>query len=263
VNHSGDREYWEERARRYGRAACGCLDPIEYEYEERLRWDAFRRLVPLHASWRVLDIGCGVGTWSRRIAAFGCRVTGADFSAEMIRMATPAERVEFIVGSAQDLALPDRSFDLALSVTVLQHITWDSELQRALANVRRMLKADGRFFVIEYSPQHPPPRPAGASHMQYRSGEEWVHLCSSAGFELTRDSGIRFIGHRVLGSGVARWRRLRNRKRPQETESGLEGLTGSERALSAVATAVDLMAARIPGGGRFSDVKALVFKPLL
>ncbi len=256
MTQSADRDYWEERARRHGTAACGCLNPIEYRYEERLRWDALQRLVKPRAGWDVLDIGCGVGTWSRRLAAQGARVVGADFSAEMIKMATPAKGVEFMVGSAQDLDLPDGRFDLVLSVTVLQHITTEGELPRALANIHRMLKPGGRFFLLEYSPNRPPAQDPRASHMRYRARDEWIAVCRDAGFELVRVTGARYVGHRVLGGGVARWRRWRG-MRGAEAENAT--LTGPEKALEGVATALDLIAARIPGMNSFSDLHAFLF----
>jgi SAM-dependent methyltransferase len=257
VSQSADREYWEERARRHGTAACGCLNPIEYRYEERLRWDAFQRLVDLQPGWDVLDIGCGVGTWSRRIAGQGAHVVGADFSAEMIKMATPAQGVEFVVGSAQDLDLPSGKFDLVLSVTVLQHITSDPELQLALANIRRMLKVGGRLFVLEYSPNQPPAEVARPSHMRYRTCDEWIEVCGQAGFDLARVTGVRYIGHRVLGGGVARWRRWRGRRDPAEAENPI--LTGPEKALQGLATTIDLIAARVPGTSSISDLHAFLF----
>jgi SAM-dependent methyltransferase len=253
VLSAGDREYWEERARRHGAAACGCLNPVEYRYEERLRWDAFRRLVKLQRGWEVLDVGCGTGTWSRRIAAMGATVVGADFSSEMVRMATPAPGVEFMVGSAQDLALADGRFDLVVSVTVLQHITSDPELERALANLHRMLKPGARFFLLEYSPVGARAQPAGAGHMRYRTVDDWTMLCGRAGFELAKLTGVRFIGHRVLGGGVARWRRLR-RRAPENPELDL-----AETALRGMAGTIDLISARIPGTSSIADLHAFLF----
>jgi ubiquinone/menaquinone biosynthesis C-methylase UbiE len=254
---SADRDYWEERARRHGTAACGCLNPIEYRYEERLRWDAFQRLVRPQPGWNVLDIGCGVGTWSRRIAGLGANVVGADFSAAMIKMATPTKGVEFMVGSAQDLDLPDGRFDLVLSVTVLQHITADDELRRALANIRRMLKGGGRFFVIEYSPYRLNDQQARASHMRYRTRDEWISVFTVSGFDMVKVTGVRYVGHRVLGGGVARLRRLR--RRPDA--AGIEDptLAGPEKALSLLGTGFDLIAARIPGMNSISDLHAFLF----
>lgn len=253
-----DREYWEDRARRHGEAACGCLNPIEYHYEERLRWDAFRRLVTPRADWEVLDVGCGTGIWSRRIAAMGPRVVGADFSSEIIKLAKPAEHVEFVVSSAQDLDLAGGRFDLVLSVTVLQHITDAAELDRALTNLRRMLKPGGLLFLLEYSPNRPKPLPAGAGHMRYRTRAEWISLCVAAGFELVKMTGVRFVGHRLLGGGLSRWRRLSGHGDPAGAASA--DLTGGERVLKEIATAIDLISARVPGNASRSDLHAFVFR---
>lgn len=75
---------------------------------------------------RALDFGCGVGRLTRALAPLFERVDGVDVSPTMIERArgfTTDPRVQYHVGASPDLGtFPDGSFDLVLSILVLQHI---------------------------------------------------------------------------------------------------------------------------------------------
>src|SRR4051794_8406757 len=74
---------------------------------------------------RIADLGCGTGTLSVLFARAGHRVTGLDFSPEMVaraRAKPSAARVAaaFAVGDAARPPLAGRAFDLVLS----RHVLW-------------------------------------------------------------------------------------------------------------------------------------------
>jgi len=70
--------------------------------------------------WRVLEIGCGDGRLSLRLAGLGARVEGIDTNAELVRKARGslpgrfAGRVRYGVARGEDLRFPDETFDVAL-----------------------------------------------------------------------------------------------------------------------------------------------------
>src|SRR6185503_3129906 len=75
------------------------------------------------ADWRgkrVLEIGCGNGRLTRRIANLGTQVIAIDPDRKLIttaRKELPArysERVRFRVGSAQELKYPKETFDIVV-----------------------------------------------------------------------------------------------------------------------------------------------------
>jgi 2-polyprenyl-3-methyl-5-hydroxy-6-metoxy-1,4-benzoquinol methylase len=251
---SPDREYWEERALKHGRFACGYLDPRDEVYEQPLRWAAFTRICPIESGLRVLDIGCGVGNWSVRMAAQGAWVTGVDISARMISMAKPHARVEYRVAAAHELDCPDRHFDLMVSVTVLQHITDTEELKHALRNLHRMLKDSGRFFMLEYSPLHTLPG-RELAYMRYRTHEQWVELMAGEGFNLVSSGGVRFLGRRVYGF----WRRLRRSGPATPPADGAPVVSGAEALIIRAAQATDRAISSAPLLRQRSDLHAYVF----
>ncbi|MGH8231620.1 MAG: class I SAM-dependent methyltransferase, partial [Steroidobacteraceae bacterium] len=135
--------YWEDRARRFAAEHDGLAAVCSYgmpEFYNRAidvtQRRALGRWLAVGPGTRVLDVGCGVGRWSRRLAAQGATVTGIDLSATMIEQARArtahqglAERCRFLV---QDVAQLDlgQGFDLIVAVTVLQHLP-DADAVRA------------------------------------------------------------------------------------------------------------------------------------
>jgi trans-aconitate methyltransferase len=95
----------------------------------------------------VLDLGCGTGHLTERLAALTAgRVLGVDPSPGMIAEARGrhgGERVRFEVGGAEELAL-NREMDAIFCNSTMQ---WFREPARALAACRRALRPGGRMAV--------------------------------------------------------------------------------------------------------------------
>ena len=78
------------------------------------------RVLPDVGGQDVIELGCGTAYWSAWLARRGARVTGIDNSARQLETARQLQRehkLEFplIHGSAEEVPLPDASFDLAFS----------------------------------------------------------------------------------------------------------------------------------------------------
>jgi ubiquinone/menaquinone biosynthesis C-methylase UbiE len=106
---------------------------------------------------RVLDLGAGTGDQTllaaRRVGPTGT-VLATDISASMLDLAGEAARaadlhnIETRVLDAQRLDLPAASFDAAIARFSLQFVP---DVQRALAEVLRVLKPGGRFAAVVFS----------------------------------------------------------------------------------------------------------------
>lgn len=89
---------------------------------------------------RILDIGCGEGTLTKRIAERGATVTGIDDSLDMIR-AAHANGVDALVVDASDMQF-DEEFDAAFSNAALH---WMPQKDAVASGIFRALKPGGRF----------------------------------------------------------------------------------------------------------------------
>lgn len=95
------------------------------------------------AGEEILDLGCGDGQLTRRIAATGARVTGVDASPEML-VAARSRGIDAREASAESLPFADGSFDAVFSNAVLH---WVRGQDAMMAEVRRVLKPNGRFVA--------------------------------------------------------------------------------------------------------------------
>lgn len=98
-------------------------------------------------SW--LDLGTGTGVLPLNLYTYGAEITGTDVSASQIDAARAAAgekgaSVRFLVSPAETLPFADDSFD---SVTAAQCF-WYFEREKAIAEIRRVLKPGGLFVKI-------------------------------------------------------------------------------------------------------------------
>jgi trans-aconitate methyltransferase len=91
---------------------------------------------------RILDIGCGEGSLTEKIAAAGAAVVGIDLSEQMVAAAR-ARGLDARVMDAQKLSF-QHEFDAAFSNAALH---WVRDHDAMLAGVRRALKPGGRFVA--------------------------------------------------------------------------------------------------------------------
>ena len=158
--------YWEQRACRFASQGDGLAAVCSYGmpafYNRVIHWCQHLAVAPwlrVRAGERVLDVGCGIGRWSCRLAARGANVTGVDLSPTMIEQAGRRAAAQGVAAHcrflAQDLASLELGgrFDLILGVTVLQHILEPAALRAAVQRLRAHLTADGTLILLEAAPE--------------------------------------------------------------------------------------------------------------
>lgn len=93
---------------------------------------------------RILDLGCGTGHLTARIAEAGAQVVGIDSSAEMIREAKKSyPAIEFLLADARDFRF-DQPFDAVFSNAALH---WIREPEKVVRCVWGALVPGGRFVA--------------------------------------------------------------------------------------------------------------------
>lgn len=143
-----EREFHNDVFTRDGRAS---LDGI-YAVSGRSRELYKERIFGLARGGVALEYGCGTGSYALHLARRGARVFGIDISDEAISMARAlaereglAHRVTFQVMNAESLQFETDSFDLICGTGILHHL----QLDRALAEIARTLKDEGRAVFLE------------------------------------------------------------------------------------------------------------------
>jgi SAM-dependent methyltransferase len=116
-------------------------------------------LLKLEPGMRVLECGCGPGwLWRENVDRIpaGCHITLTDLSPGMVAeaeavLAGSGHRFEFQPANIQALNFADETFDVVVANHMLYHVP---DLPQALAEVRRVLKKDGRFIAATNGNNH-------------------------------------------------------------------------------------------------------------
>lgn len=164
--------FWDER---YGEGN---------DFQRVLIAPATERLLGVTPDEWVLDVACGNGAFSRRLAALGARVVAFDQSEAFIERARArttayAERIEYRVLNAADsqalASLGEGRFDAAVCTMALMDMV---DIEPLMAALPRLLKPGGRFV---FSVMHPCfNNPEGSSHVAERVDRDGELVLQSA-----------------------------------------------------------------------------------
>ncbi len=146
------------------------------------------------ASWKVLDVATGTGFTAFAVSRTCSSVTGMDTSAEMLaearRLASESgsNGVSFIIGSAEQMPVADRSIDFITCRRAAHHF---AEKDRFLSESARILTAGGGLgivdmlspdgFVEEYNRLE---RLRDDSHETAEDLHGWLELVEASGFRV-------------------------------------------------------------------------------
>ena len=124
------------------------------------RWRRLTAEAVVHPGDLVLDACCGTGDLAIACARAGGRVTGLDFSQRMLdRARRKAPELEWVEGDLLALPFANESFDVATVGFGVRNV---EDVQRAFAELRRVLRPGGRIGILEIT------RPRGVVAPFYR-----------------------------------------------------------------------------------------------
>jgi demethylmenaquinone methyltransferase / 2-methoxy-6-polyprenyl-1,4-benzoquinol methylase len=124
------------------------------------RWRRFTAEAVVRPGDAVLDACCGTGDLAVAATRAGGRVTGLDFSEPMLERARrKAPELEWVRGDLLELPFAAESFDAATVGFGVRNV---DDLERALSELRRVLRPGGRLAILEIT------RPRGPLAPFYR-----------------------------------------------------------------------------------------------
>jgi cyclopropane fatty-acyl-phospholipid synthase-like methyltransferase len=127
------------------------VDLCQHGFADRKQLALLLRVTRLRAGMRVLDLGCGNGMIAEFLSdRTGAHFTGLDCIEEAVRQArrrtaAKADRLEFLVGDINRLALPRGAFDLVLSV---DSIYFSEDYAATVRELKAALRPGGRMAVF-------------------------------------------------------------------------------------------------------------------
>jgi len=173
-------------------AEAGRAEPMGRSHAPRAS-QALEQL-PVRPGDRAIDLGCGEGWASRRLAVRTGpegEVVGLDGSGAMLvrARATPTS-ARYLLGDLLALPFDDGRFDHAFSMEALYYVDIDA----ALAEVARVLRPGGHLavcadFYAEHEASHSWPEELGLT-MDLRSQVGWERAVAAAGFRDVRSERL-------------------------------------------------------------------------
>jgi SAM-dependent methyltransferase len=95
----------------------------------------------------LLDVACGTGIVTRRLARPGLEVTGADLTHAMARLAADRLPGRIVLADARRLPFADASFDVVTSVWLLHLLDAPEDVPRVMAECARVLRPGGTYIT--------------------------------------------------------------------------------------------------------------------
>ncbi|CAM4012866.1 class I SAM-dependent methyltransferase [Paenibacillus alkaliterrae] len=140
--------YWNSKAEAYAKR----VETLTATPNHKELWAVLlSKLLGVKSGLELLDIGTGTGFLALQLAALGHRVTGIDFSEEMLFIARAKAKetghaCSFLKGDAEDMPFPDDNYD----IIVCRHVLWGLACPDcALAEWHRVLKPGGKIIIMD------------------------------------------------------------------------------------------------------------------
>lgn len=155
-------------------------DNVRYIHEETVHnFKAAREVVPFLLkvldSRSVVDVGCGIGTWLKVFAENGVQdILGIDGN-YVDKNLLKIDKSNFVEYDLEKLFKTDRKFDLAISLEVAEHISFES----ADVFVKTMCNLSDTILFSAAIPNQ-----GGQNHINEQEPNYWIEKFESQGYQL-------------------------------------------------------------------------------
>src|SRR3989338_3868454 len=134
-------------------------DPFtRYLFKKRFLWvEDYMKSTSGGRFEKAIDIGCGIGFFLPTISSYANKVVALDYSSDILNYARfmtnkkNISNVDFVQGNVSYLPFPDKSFDLVVCMSVLEHF---KNPEQPLRELKRVL-APGGLLIIGYPTETP------------------------------------------------------------------------------------------------------------
>ena len=139
----------------------------------------------------VADLGCGNGKLAPAFRSANHLAIGCDFSAQLCRIATLEMKLETQVADVLLLPYKSNTFDAAVSIAVLHHISSVQRRQKLIAESMRILRPGGRalFYAWALEQKH------GVSNHLFESQDVFVSFTHRAQTAQAQDKVLQRYCH--------------------------------------------------------------------
>lgn len=202
----------------YFEGHTGHLTDLESSFQ-RYRVGKVLQIYDPRPGERVVDLGCGWGTFGFVLADRVGEVVGIDFSEKSIELCRrrlaeePRANLRFVCADAGNTGLEEGAWDVVLAADLFEHL-YPEDSDRVAREAFRLVRPGGHFSVwtphrghiLEILKNHDLLLKRDVSHVDYKSMERMTDILRRAGFEIERAyyaeshvPGLRSVEHALQG----------------------------------------------------------------
>ncbi|HLD10505.1 MAG TPA: class I SAM-dependent methyltransferase [Candidatus Nanoarchaeia archaeon] len=204
-----DHRYWVRRHRE----TKGLIGVGQHKYSEIYNFYMYKIVMEVYdklleeldlknKNLRVLDAGCGIGTFTKFLKDENFSVVGADISEDATELVKKnIENVKVICSPLYRLNLPKNDFDIVHCFDVLYHILDDEEWGKTLEKFSQLSR---KYIILHESFSNNLP-PYTLPHVKFRKYSYLRDKLESLGFKEIRSKPTHILGNRLYLSIITKF----------------------------------------------------------